>query len=49
MPQALPTRLQKVPLSSGAQPQRLAVPPPPHVSGLAQAPQSVVRTTPQLS
>jgi hypothetical protein len=50
-PQALPSRLQKVGLSSGVHPHAFGVPPPPHVTPVpVHAPhEATVRAAPQLS
>lgn len=48
-PHTFASRVQKPPFDSGAQPQTLLTPPPPHVCGSVQGPQSMVRPTPQLS
>lgn len=47
--QFLPRRAQNEAPDSGAQPHTFGLPPPPHDSGAAHTPQSVVRERPQLS
>ena len=48
-PQVAPALEQKAAVLPPVQPHAFAVPPPPHVSGDAQAPQEVLRANPQLS